>query len=83
MPWTGWTTTDNGATWVAPPLPVTEHNQYTIEQNLETQLATIETWIANNPTGAIRTAAQTLVLARMLAGLTRAALGLYDSTGGS
>lgn len=81
QPGVGWTLA--AGVWSPPAIPPQQVNQTTIEQNLEAQLKTIETWITNNPNGAILTAAQTLVLARMIAGLTRGTLGLYDSVGGS
>jgi hypothetical protein len=55
----------------------------TIQTNLSSQLTTIETWITNNPSGAVLTAAQTLTVARMLAGLTRIAIAALSSVGGS
>jgi hypothetical protein len=58
-------------------------NLATILTNLTNQLNTIETWITNNPSGAVLTAAQTLVVARMLAGLTRVAIAALSTVGGS
>jgi hypothetical protein len=62
--------------------PVTV-NRAAIITNLTNQLTTIETWITNNPSGAVLTAAQTLTVARMLAGLTRIAIAALSSVGGS
>lgn len=58
----------------------TATNQQTIRTNVQAKLATIETFIANNPGGATLNAAQTLVLAKLLAGLCRVVLQLNDST---
>ncbi len=58
-------------------------NQTTINQNVIANLATLETWIANNPNGAVLTAAQTKVLAKMLVGVGRILLNKVDSVGGS
>lgn len=81
----GSTTPDNGATWVAPVITIDPLlvNQAAITNRLLTNLATLETYIAANPTGSILTANQTLILAKMLDGLTRLSLGLLNSIGGS
>ena len=79
----GSTTPDNGVTFVAPVVPVTQANAQTIESNILAQIAQIETWIANNPSGAVLTAGQTLILAQMLAGIGRILLGLTSTVGGS
>lgn len=50
---------------------IPEANQHTIQAHLAADLVTIEAWLSANPNGAVLTAAQTKVLARMLAGLTR------------
>jgi hypothetical protein len=50
-------------------LPVA--NAQTIQAKLAADLATLETWVTNNPSGAILTAGQTLVLAKGLIGLIR------------
>ena len=72
----GSTTPDGGKTWVAPvvTVPITQANLATIETNLLTNLAVLETWIANNPNGAVLTAGQTKVLAKALVGLVRVVL---------
>lgn len=58
----------------------TAANQQTIRANVQAKLATIETFITNNPGGATLNAAQTLVLAKLLAGACRVILQLNDST---
>ena len=58
-------------------------NGQTIQQRLTTNLGLLETFITNNPNGAVLTAAQTNVLARMLASTTRILLGLTTTVGGS
>jgi len=58
-------------------------NSSTIQTNLVAQLATIEAFITAHPGGAVLTAGQTLVLAQMLAGITRVLLGLTSTVGGS
>ncbi len=63
-------------------LATSNTNNSILQTNLNTRLATIEAWIAANPSGAVLTAAQTLILARMMAGLTRIALQLTSTTGG-
>lgn len=52
-----------------------------IEGALFTHLQTIETFLAANPNGAILTAAQVAVLARMLAGIARILLQLTSTQG--
>lgn len=49
--------------------------------NLQAHLAQIETWISNNPAGAVLTAGQTLWLAQSLAGLVRLVTGLTATVG--
>jgi hypothetical protein len=63
-------------------LVASQSNASTLQNNLNSRLATIEAWIAANPSGAILTAAQTLILARMMAGLTRVALAETSTLGG-
>lgn len=79
----GWTTANGGVTWTPPPPAVTVQNAATIEANLLAQLAQIETWITGNPAGAVLTAGQTLILAQMMAGITRTLLNLTQTVGGS
>lgn len=50
-------------------------NQATTMTQLQADLATIHTWLTNNPSGAVLTAAQTRVLARLLGNLTQFAIG--------
>jgi len=54
---------------------VAQTNQSTTLTQLQADLATIHTWLTNNPNGAVLTAAQTRVLARMLGNLTQYAIG--------
>jgi hypothetical protein len=63
-------------------LVTANNNNAILQTNLNSRLATIEAWIAANPSGAILTAAQTLILARMMAGLTRVALAETSTLGG-
>ena len=79
----GWTTPDNGTTWVAPTPSQAQQNQATIQADVLSRQATIQAWIAANPTGAILTAAQTLVLAEMMNGLCDLLLQQYSSTSGT
>lgn len=58
-------------------------NQTTIQQRVQANLTILETWITNNPTGAVLTAAQTKVLAQMLVGLCRLLLQENSTVGGS
>lgn len=58
-------------------------NQTTITNKVNANLALLETFIGNNPNGAVLTAAQTNVLARMLVGLARFVLAEYTTPGGS
>lgn len=58
-------------------------NIATITTRVQANLNTLETFIANNPTGAVLTAAQTNVLARVLAGLCRLLLNEANALGGS
>jgi len=58
-------------------------NTGTIQNRLNTNLTTLENWITANPSGAVLTAGQTLVLAKMLVGLTRVLLQEATTTGGS
>lgn len=56
-------------------------NLATVQSRLVTGIATIETFILNNPSGAVLTAGQTLAVAKMLAGLGRIVLGLTSTVG--
>jgi hypothetical protein len=58
-------------------------NALTINSNLLAAQTTLQTWIAANPSGAILTAGQTLVLAKMLNGLCKLLLQQYGSTSGT
>lgn len=58
-------------------------NAATINTNVKARQATIQAWIAANPTGAILTGAQTLVLAQMLNGLCNLLLAEFGSTSGT
>lgn len=51
-------------------------NTATIQQKLVTVLANNQTWLANNPTGAVLTAVQTRALVQELNGIIRLLLGL-------
>jgi hypothetical protein len=61
----------------------TAANAATINQRVQANLATIETFISNNPSGAILTAGQTLTVAKMLAGMCRLLLNQTTTLGGS
>lgn len=52
-----------------------------IAQSVAANLASIEAWITANPSGAVLTAAQTLFVAKMLAGLARLTLDLVGTVG--
>jgi hypothetical protein len=56
-------------------------NMLTIQANLLARLAAIEAWVAANPAGAVLTAAQTLALVRIVAGLVRLQLQDLSTTG--
>jgi hypothetical protein len=58
-------------------------NAATIQQRVAANLTTLETFISNNPAGAVLTAAQVNVVARMLAGLCRLLLQQTGTVGGS
>jgi len=58
-------------------------NAATIQTNLISAQTTIQNWITANPSGAVLTAAQTLVVAKMLNGLTKLLLAQYSSTSGT
>jgi len=58
-------------------------NQQTITANLIAAQTTIQNWITANPSGAVLTAAQTLVVAKMLNGLTKLLLAQFSSTSGT
>lgn len=71
----------NQATHVLAQDPVTV-NTTTVQQRVDADLATLQTWVANNPSGAVLNAAQTLVVAKMLVGLGKLVRGtLTDTTG--
>lgn len=55
------------------------NEQVTLTQ-LQTDLTTIRTWLANNPNGAVLTAAQTRVLARLLSNLTLYAIQSFATS---
>lgn len=76
----GWTTPDNGTTWVAPTPTPAQQNEPTIIANILNRQSQIQSWITANPSGAILTAAQTLTLAKMLNGLCQLLLDQYGST---
>src|SRR5271154_3959605 len=63
-PGIGWTFIGGGWGAPAPNIPAT--NQNTILANLDAHQAQIAAFIAANPAGAVLTAAQTLVVAKML-----------------
>lgn len=56
-------------TWTAPPVPVSVINQQETVTQVGKDLETILAWLAANPDGAVLTAAQTRVLARIIANL--------------
>jgi len=58
-------------------------NKSTLQTNLASRLSTVETWITNNPTGAVLTAAQTKVLMQGIAGLIRLLLNQTATIGGA
>jgi hypothetical protein len=58
-------------------------NQEVITTRVEANLTTLETWITANPNGAVLTAAQTLVLAKMISALTRLTLDQFTTVGGA
>lgn len=58
-------------------------NQATIQANVQANMATIEAWITAHPTGAVLTAAQTLVLAKMLFGIGLILNQEFSSTTGT
>lgn len=76
----GWTTPDNGTTWVAPTPTPAQQNEPTIVANILNRQSQIQAWITANPNGAILTAAQTLALAKMLNGLCQLLLEQYGTT---
>lgn len=67
QPGVGWTY--NGTTFTPPPVPVITINEQDTVAQVANDLKMILTWLANNPNGAVLTAAQTRVLARILANL--------------
>lgn len=81
VPGIGWTLV--AGTWTPPAVPVAQTNQATITQNVLNSQAQIEAWIAANPAGAVLTAGQTLVLAKMLNGLCRILLQQFSATTGT
>jgi len=58
-------------------------NQATVTANVQAHQATIQAWIAAHPSGAVLTAAQTLVLAEWMNGLCNLMLGAFSSTTGT
>ena len=58
-------------------------NVATIRQNVTTNFATLQTWLANNPNGAVLTAGQTKVLANILIGITKLLLADTANTTGT
>lgn len=58
-------------------------NQAVLQQRVSANLATLETWIAANPSGAVLTDAQTLVLAKIVDGIGRLSLAEFNSIGGA
>jgi hypothetical protein len=58
-------------------------NAGTINANVKANQATIKAWIAANPTGAVLTGPQTLILAKMLNGLCNLLLAEFGSTTGT
>ena len=54
----------------------------TIYADVQARMVTLAAWIAANPSGAILTAAQTLVLAEMLHGVGEVLLGMLSSATG-
>lgn len=58
-------------------------NQTTIQANVTAHMATISAWIAANPSGAVLTAAQTLVLAKLMYGIGLIINQQFGSTTGS
>lgn len=58
-------------------------NEATITANVQANMAIISTWLAANPNGAILTAAQTRVLAKMLYGIGLILLQEFGSTTGT
>lgn len=70
----------NGNLVSSVPIPAVNLTNQTIAQHLTTALATIETVIQNNPAGVTLTAAQTIVILKILAGLIRLDLGLWQQS---
>jgi hypothetical protein len=58
-------------------------NQSAITANVQAHQTTLLAWVAANPNGAVLTAAQTLVLAKMLIGLCNLLLDEFGSTTGT
>lgn len=57
-------------------------NESTIASRVDNGIGQIQTWIANNPNGAVLTAGQTLTLAKLLIGLAKIVrLELNDTNG--
>ncbi len=83
----GWVTPDNGATWtMGPALLATQTlnaNAQTVHTNVQANLATLQAWLAANPNGAVLTAAQTRVLARMMVGIYKLLAQDFASTTGT
>lgn len=79
MPWISWTTSDGGTTWTAPPLPITEQNQLTLQQRVQTALTNNETFLAIVSPTAAQAITQVQALTRQVNALIRLDLGLLDS----
>lgn len=60
---------------------VSDTNQGALQSAVQARLAQIETFIANNPNGAVLTATQTNTLARMVVALARLTLKLTTTVG--
>lgn len=82
-PGIGWTTPDNGVTWVAPLVGATVTNRQELQGKAATALATNATYLAlASPTSA-QAITQVAVLTRECSALIRLLLGLLDSTQGT
>lgn len=57
-------------------------NRATVQQRIDNGIGQIQTWISNNPNGAVLTAGQTLTLAKLVIGLAKIVRAeLNDTTG--
>jgi hypothetical protein len=61
----------------------TDLNADAIRNNVQTGLLQMEAWIAANPAGAVLTAGQTLVLAKILVGIAKLLLADTATTTGT